>query len=442
MAATIAYIQRNYLSVAESTIRTDLGLSKEQMGWILSGFFWVYAGFQVPAGWLGDRWGARRTLPFYSVVWSVCTVASAVAGTTVALWLAGPGGAILAAYLWLLVPRMFSGAAQAGLFPCSAVVLSRWMPVNRLAVSSGSLGAGMQIGAILVAFLTGILLEWGVTWRWLFVLYALPGGIWAFLFYRWFRDRPQDHASVSPGEMDLLLTESKAAREPQGAAGEGSGRSRPARTPWKHLAASPAMWAICGQQYFRAAGYIFYASWFPTYLQESRGVSVAESGLLTSVPLVAILFGGPLGGVVSDWIYSRSGNVAMARKGMALSCLMVAVLLTVAGCLVHNPLLAVSLIGIGGFFGAFVSPIVNSLTIAMGGNNVATIFGTMNMAGNLGAATFPVVVPLLLGPSGDNWTPVLWVFCGVYVVAALFWLMLKPQGTFVGQSLLSRVPPS
>ena len=75
MAAAIAYIQRNYLSVAESTIRTDLGLSKEQMGWILSGFFWVYAGFQVPAGWLGDRWGARRTLPFYSVVWSVCTVA-------------------------------------------------------------------------------------------------------------------------------------------------------------------------------------------------------------------------------------------------------------------------------------------------------------------------------------------------------------------------------
>ena len=73
---------------------------------------------------------------------------------------------------------------------------------------------------------------------------------------------------------------------------------------------------------------------------------------------------------------------------------------------------------------------------------MATIFGTMNMSGNLGAATFPVVVPLLLGPSGDNWTPVLWVFCGVYVVAGLFWLMLKPRGTFVGQSLLSRVPSS
>ena len=136
----------------------------------------------------------------------------------------------------------------------------------------------MQIGAILVAFLTGILLEWGVGWRWLFVLYALPGGIWALLFYRWFRDRPQDHASVTKSELNLLLAESKAAQEPEAAAKEGSGRSRPVKTPWKHLAASPAMWAICGQQYFRAAGYIFYASWFPTYLQESRGVSVAESG--------------------------------------------------------------------------------------------------------------------------------------------------------------------
>jgi ACS family glucarate transporter-like MFS transporter/ACS family D-galactonate transporter-like MFS transporter len=76
----------------------------------------------------------------------------------------------------------------------------------------------------------------------------------------------------------------------------------------------------------------------------------------------------------------------------------------------------------------------------MGGKNVATVYGTMNMSGNLGAAVFPVVVPMLLGPSGDNWTMVLWVFCGVYVVAALFWLLLKPQGTFVEQSLLSRVP--
>ena len=62
-------------------------LTKEQMGWILSGFFWSYASFQVPAGWLGDRWGSRLTLPLYSSVWSGTTALSALAGTFVTVWL-------------------------------------------------------------------------------------------------------------------------------------------------------------------------------------------------------------------------------------------------------------------------------------------------------------------------------------------------------------------
>ena len=48
LAATIAYIQRNSLGVAESTIRDELVISKEAMGWIGSAFFASYALLQLP----------------------------------------------------------------------------------------------------------------------------------------------------------------------------------------------------------------------------------------------------------------------------------------------------------------------------------------------------------------------------------------------------------
>ena len=349
--------------------------------------------------------------------------------------------AILAGYLCLLVLRMLAGAAQAGLLPCSAAVLSRWMPVTRLAMSGGILNGAMLLGAIIAAFLTGILLECGVGWRWLFVMYALPGGLWALYFHRWFRDSPQDHSSVTPRELEFLLAESQVALELHSKQSGKLNSESSMGTPWLRLATSRAMWGICGQQFFRAAVGIFFFSWFPTYLQEFRGVSVVDSGLLTSVPLLASLIGGLLGGAVSDWIYTKSGKAEVARKGMALACLSSGTLLSVVGCLTHNPLGSVSLIGAGVFCSAMCSPIVHSLTIAMGAGNVATVFGTMNMSGNLGAAAFPIVVPILLGPSGDNWIPVLWVFCSLQVIAVLFWLLIKPQGTFVGQSPLDQSDP-
>ena len=56
-----------HISVAEKTIRGDLGLSEEQMGLILGpAFFWTYALAQIPSSRLGERLGARRSLPLFA----------------------------------------------------------------------------------------------------------------------------------------------------------------------------------------------------------------------------------------------------------------------------------------------------------------------------------------------------------------------------------------
>ena len=68
---SIAYIHRSCLAIPAEQIRRDLELSETQMGIDMACFFSVYAIFQVPAVWLGDRWGSHRTLPLCAVIWSL-----------------------------------------------------------------------------------------------------------------------------------------------------------------------------------------------------------------------------------------------------------------------------------------------------------------------------------------------------------------------------------
>src|SRR3954469_3474637 len=77
VAALLAYVTRNAISVAESTVRADLHLSKEQSGWLMSLFFWSYALCQIPAAAVAERLGARRALPLFGVLWSLAAAGMA-----------------------------------------------------------------------------------------------------------------------------------------------------------------------------------------------------------------------------------------------------------------------------------------------------------------------------------------------------------------------------
>ncbi len=131
IAAALAYACRNSISVAEKAIRTDLGISEDAMGFILGpAFFWSYALAQIPGGWLGQRFGSRRTLPGLATVWSAATILMCCASGTASL----------------LLGRVLGGIAQAGLFPCSALCISKWNPQVERARASGFLGAAMSVG--------------------------------------------------------------------------------------------------------------------------------------------------------------------------------------------------------------------------------------------------------------------------------------------------------
>lgn len=404
----IAYLQRN-LGVAESTLRDQVHLSKDQMGLVQSCFFWSYALFQVPTGWLCQRWGPRCGLAIFCLTWSLAT-----------------GLTGLADQLWMLCAiRFLAGLGQAAALPCVAEVVSTWFPQSLRGRASAWVTAFMQVGALLNAFATGPILDHSSLAAYFWVL-AIPGLLWSAGFYLWYRDHPHEFKILSQEEAAQLPI------APQQITTDGDFR-------WIGLLTSPILWLISAQQFCRAAGYIFFGTWFPTFMQETRNFDVNASGYATGCTFAGVLIGSLIGGVISDWILCRTGSVRWARQGVAIASLVICTICIASSFLVSGDerlvgILSVGLMTLGAFFSGVAGPAGYAVTIDISGKHVATVFGCMNMAGNLGAALFAQIIPKLLGPSRDHWDLVIIVFAALYLAAAFFWSLLNPNHTVFGDN--------
>src|ERR1051326_4123612 len=79
----ITYLDRVNISAAAPEISKEFSFDKVTMGFIFSAFVWAYAIFQVPGGWLSDRFGARGVLGGIVTYWSIMTAATAAAFSSV-----------------------------------------------------------------------------------------------------------------------------------------------------------------------------------------------------------------------------------------------------------------------------------------------------------------------------------------------------------------------
>jgi MFS family permease len=400
LLASSCYIQRNSLGVVEKQIREQLEFTKMQSAWLTGGLYLTYALLQVPGGRLGQIWGSRITLPIYSTICSGATVLFAVS----------------AGFPGLLASRMGTGLGQAGVFPCTTDIVKTWIPISRQGLANGSITASMQFGAILGTQLTGLMAS-SLGWRLTLGLFSLPGFLWAAWFYIWYRNRPTEHASVNESERQLL---SAAPADILVLPGSAAPRS----VPWTTILTSRTLAWICAQQFFRAAGYMFYGSWFATFLQEGRGVKmIADAALMTSAPLAATALGSMAGGWLSDRLLVLTGSRRLSRQGLSAASQLACAGFILLAYRITDPWTAVGIISVGAFCAAIAGPVAYTVTIDLGGRHVPTIFGMMNMWGNLGALGFPFGVAWLVGEGPNaNWNPVLFLFAGIYIAATFCWL--------------------
>ena len=386
LIAVIAYVQRVGINSAYAPMQSDLAIGTEKFGLFGTAFLIGYALTQLPAGWLADRWGSKNTLVLYACLWSFFTALASQAKnfeSLVAIWTA-------------------MGLAQAGIFPCAAKAIGAWFPDTQKAMASGLLGSSTMLGTAAASTLTvWLLTQAGWSWQFIFVIYGVAGLAWAIVF-----------AAVIP-ERDATIA-----------------RPAPAMTSadWGRMFSSVSMWLICGQQFFRAAAMIFFINWFPKFLHESRGVSQFEAGVLTSWASGGAMVGGICGGFFSDWLLRRTGWKRLSRQGIAVVGLSVAACLVVASYFVTDVEIATALLTVGAFTAAFGGVSGYTVTIEFGGRRIGTVFAMMNMCGNIGAAISTYAAGAVVQRTG-SWDVALFMFAAIFVVDAVCWALLNPQGT-------------
>ncbi|MEK7829720.1 MAG: MFS transporter, partial [Acidobacteriota bacterium] len=159
--AVITYLDRLCISAAMPKMAAEFGLSPSQKGWVFSAFTFAYAVFEVPSGWLGDRFGARLALTRIVIWWSAFTALT--------------GAAI--GYRSLLVIRFLFGAGEAGAFPNIAKAVSRWFPAAEQGRALSASFIGLAVGSAMTAPIVLTLLE-HQNWRWAFVEFGVVGTLW------------------------------------------------------------------------------------------------------------------------------------------------------------------------------------------------------------------------------------------------------------------------
>ena len=181
------YMDRACIASAADHILRDLSITKETLGLIFSIFAFGYALFQIPSGWIADRFGPRKALTIVVAVWSMFTALTGAARSAIQM----------------LVLRFLFGMGEAGAFPGATQAFFRWLPVKERGLAHGINFSGSRLGAAFSLFLMPWLISI-IGWRWTFVVNGVIGIIWATVWLIWFRDNPKDNKKINKAELDYI----------------------------------------------------------------------------------------------------------------------------------------------------------------------------------------------------------------------------------------------
>ncbi len=394
----IAYLDRGIISVAQPEIRAAFGLSLGQMGLVLAAFTWAYALGQVPVGWLGDRFGPKRVL---SVL---------LAWTSTAAMMTGAATGMTS----LFAARFLLGIGESGAFPVASRGMQLWFAPSERGRIQGITHFFSRF-AVAITPLTagGLVLAYG--WRVMFYVFGAIGFIWVAAFWWLYRERPEDHPHVNRAELAEIR-----GVDPDGSV-KALNPSRP-NTPWRQILTSPNMWYIAAGYCCFFFGTNFYLTWYPTYLREYRGLSLAALGFWGSIPLVAGMAGDVVGGWMSDIILKRTGSAKLARRGVAAPGFLLAGACVVPAAMVSDTTLSILFLATSFFFLEWVIGPAWAVPMDVGGRFSGTVTGVMNMAGAMAASFTAIVYGSLFGRG--YWVAPFLVSAGVMTLGALIWIFL------------------
>jgi sugar phosphate permease len=404
----IAYVDRVNISVAAPALRKELGLTPTQLGLIFSAFAYPYAGMQIVGGWLSDRFGPRRVLAALSLLWASATIMTGLSWSVAAL----------------VVFRLLVGAGEGGAFPTATRAFTFWLPVRERGFAQGITHSFARLGgAITPSIVLAISIRYG--WREAFYVLGAASLAWTAVWIVSFRDTPDEHPWVTASELADIGAGDESARVVSGA------------TPWRLIVSR--MWLVTLVDFCYGWSLWVFLTWLPSYLSDARGFKADQVALMTMLPLLSGVVGDTLGGVVSDAIFRRTGDLRLARRTLLVVGLGGALAFMLPAIVIESALGAVCLLSAAFFFLELTNAVLWTLPLDIAGSYAGTAGGIMNTGFGVAGMLSPLVFGLLIERTG-HYEPPLFISAALLLVGAVCSLAIDPTATVALRPVDSVLP--
>jgi MFS family permease len=395
----VMYIDRVNIATVAPRMSADLGLSNTQFGLAISAFSYPYALFQLIGGWVSDRFGPRRALMLSGLV--VC-VATACTG------LVGGLGSLIAA-------RVVLGFGEGSAFPTATRALSVWMPRARWGFAQGITHSASRLGNALTPLLVVGLLAY-TSWRGSFVALGLLGLVWVALWWWVFRDDPRQHRHISAQELEKLPA-------PPSRNASGNAPS----VPWLKLARR--MLPVTAVDFCYGWTLWVFLTWLPSFFFKSFHLDLKHSALFSSGVLLGGMIGDTVGGIISDWLYRRTGSLQVARSNLIVVGMLGAFCFLIPVVLTHDLTIVALCLSAACFFSELVVAPIWSVPMDIAPQYAGSASGMMNFGFGIAGIISPVVFGGLLDLTG-SWAIPFYGSIGLLLLGAGLSFFMHPDRPF------------
>jgi sugar phosphate permease len=281
----IEYVDRVNLSIAAPLLKSEMHLSNTQLGIALSAFGYCYAIFQVINGYLGDKIGPRRMLAFSGILWTLGTLATGVTGGLATL----------------VLSRALVGLGEAGTIPNATRAMANWVPLVKRGFAQGFTHSAARLAATVTPPLLVLMIPL-LGWRGAFMALGCVSAIWVVVWALYFRDDPRTHPSITAAEVETLPPY--------------AGPRHRTAVPWWPLIRR--IMPVTLVFFCHAWTLWLYLSWLPSFFVGVYGIDLKSTALFTSGVFLAGVIGDTAGGLLTDAIYRRTGNLNTARRNVII----------------------------------------------------------------------------------------------------------------------------
>jgi MFS family permease len=172
-------------------------------------------------------------------------------------------------------------------------------------------------------------------------------------------------------------------------------------------------------------GFYFLITWLPTYLEKVRHFAKAELAVFAGLPLMLSVVADIFGGLTTDWLTKRFGT-RFGRCSVGFVGYAVAGVAMVIAAGSDNARTAAVLIAIAAASSMFTLAPSWASCIDIGERRSGVLSAAMNTSGNIGGMLSPIVLAYLVR-AFSNWAIPLDVLAGLYFMAAVCWLVIRPD---------------